>query len=278
MLKENQYTHYLNSLANYNKFLNGRGEIVIATNNEGIRDGSFEILTSIIQKGNLPAKIVVSDVEFGDNQFDGKLKNLALQKTKTGSLKIQMDLDEIFVLSQFEKWQEYSKSLIESDCEALFIPSVDLYGSVDRIKHGSDIGYKWRLHKDGLFRGVWPAAKINGTFFDTSKSDSCELLTISGELAKTAHILPHGLTANQSVYLNNYIYTLHLGYLSLQYREHINKRWWNKKWQERDGQTRCENSITNVEKSINHNLFIDEETLKTITNIVSTLEASITKV
>ncbi len=230
---------------------------MIGTTEEGIVDGTFKILTDYILENNLQqVKIVVSqDIKFSSNRFDGDIKNFALQNTKY-PIKIQMDMDEIFVLSQKPKWIGLFDLLLESECQALFIPSVDLYGSKETIRKNHNLGQKWRIHKEGLKRGVWKGAELENGLFSTSKSDSSELLDKDSNLVSTLQIVNDYCLQPKNAH-NLLIYTLHLGYLNLSYRQKINENWWKDKWYDR--MLKNENVETNIknletEETINHNL------------------------
>ncbi len=226
---------YVTPLENFLAFAD---EVVVAVPIEGSEDGTLERLWDYKAKYDLAErlKIITCPIPFSDNRFDGKLKDAALQAT-THPIKIQMDGDEIFVLSQKQKWVSYAKKLLESPYEALFIPTVDLWGDINHIRKNRLLGLKWRMHKGGLYRGVVKFAELSDGRIDTSKSDTCELIDKEGNLVPTVQIInPDYLRPENCKYLNNYIYTLHLGYLNFNYRLKINQ-FWKPHWENRAGRT-----------------------------------------
>lgn len=236
-------------LKNWSEFLQFNGEIVISVNDpDGTDEFTVKKIESIAENLKCPVKIVHAKIPFTLNTFDGDLKNLALQNcNERFPLKIQMDFDEIFQESARGQWNDVGEKLLNSVYEAVFIPSVDLYGSKEKIRKNHNIGQKWRIHKNGLKRGVWNEAKLPGGLFDTSKSDSCELLDSFGFLVPAINITPKEfLTPEYCHNLRNYIYTLHLGYLDLNRRSDLNKNWWSEKWSDRSGHK--ENVVTSVAK------------------------------
>lgn len=262
LINKNRFP-FLHHLKNFSEFVGQDGEVVIGTNEEGIQDGTLDVLREYITKNNLSNVYtnVSYQIKFSSNRFDGDLKDFALQNTKN-PIKIQMDMDEIIPLSQKEKWVKYSNWLLNNDkVQALYVPSIDLYGSSTYIRKNHNIGQKWRIHKSGLKRGVVNFAELGNGLFDTSRSDSGELLSQSNKLVPTAQIVnPDFLKPENCHKLNDYIYTLHLGFASLDYRESINKNWWNQKWQDRS--QKQENVITDKqilekEEVIEHNLRLD---------------------
>ena len=243
--------YFYKNLVNYSNFVGEDGEVVIGTNKEGIQDGTKDILDKFIEDNNLKnVKLLISDISFSDNTFDGALKNFALQNTKY-SIKIQMDIDETFVLSQKERWKQATTYLSrQNGIKALFIPSIDLYGSEKYIRKNYNVSQKWRIHKEGLFRGVFNGGKMANNRISTISSDTCELVDALGNLVPTGHIIPDDtfLKPINVGLLKDYIYTLHWGYVDLQYRRDINKNWWKEKWEDRSGKP--ENVVTELDKLI----------------------------
>lgn len=244
------------SIDNFVKFIEDDGELVIAINKS--EDNTLNIIKNYVEKYK-NVKIIETNFSYSDIEMDGKIKNAALQAT-TKDLKIQMDADEYVPLTQRQKWIEYGDELLKSPIECLMIPTLDLYGSKDRIKSNSQIGLKFRMHKKGLSRGVWKEAR-RGNHINTSMSDTCELLRQDGNLAYSQSVIP-------SIYLNplfcsslkDYIFTVHLGYLSMEHRININNKLWADHWQLRSGHQ--ENVATKIEELANeptiyHNLPIE---------------------
>ena len=182
-------------------------------------------------------KIVEEDLDIEkDNRFDGKLKTSALSHCKN-ELKAIVDFDEIFPISNKEKWNEACRALLESNFDGLLIPSVDLWGDENLIKKSSFIGEKFRLHKGTVVkRGVLKEAEIDGIHFDTSMSDSTEPLLLDGSLANFARIVPSEyLNPVNSKYLKEYPYSLHYGWVDFKRKAEIGKVFWKKHWENRSG-------------------------------------------
>lgn len=261
LIKKNNFP-FIHHLSNFSKFAGDDGEVVIATCQDGIVDGTDQIILDYIKTNNLNnVKLVVSDtIKFSQNTFDGDLKNFALQNTKY-PIKIQMDGDEAFILSQRDKWVSYSNGLLNSGYQAMFIPSIDLYGSPNHIRKNNNIGLKWRVHKEGLKRGVVNFAKKSDGKILTTMSDTCELIDENNQLVQTARTCPDEcLYPDQAYLLKHYLYTLHFGYLDLQYRKNINENWWKEKWQDRSGLPEnvvIDMNILQNEEVVEHNLPID---------------------
>ncbi|MEK6881445.1 MAG: hypothetical protein AABY22_17615 [Nanoarchaeota archaeon] len=149
-----------------------------------------------------------------------------------------------------KRWIDYFNILINSDYQAIFVPSIDLYGNERNIRKNHNLGQKWRIHKEGLKRGVWNEALLENGLFSTQKSDSSELTDKNGNLVPTLQIVPCEFLQPQNVFkLVNSIYTLHLGYLNLDYRQKINENWWRQKWYDRMlKEENIETNLTNLEK------------------------------
>jgi len=241
------------SLENFVSFVGPEGEVVVAVNKS--EDNTLEIIKEFAAQ-NPTVKIVETNYEYSDITMDGKIRDAALQAT-TKPVKIQMDADEIIPLSNKAKWVEYANNLLNSKAVCFMIPSVDVYGSMDKIRANHPIGVKFRMHKEGFKRGVWKNAwradKIN-----TSLSDSCELLDQFDELIQGTHIVNQmDLHPLFCANLANFPYVLHLGYLSFEHRLNINNKLWKSHWELRSG--RPENVITSKEVLdseivISHNL------------------------
>lgn len=189
-------------------------------------------------------KIVETSFAYTDIEFDGKVKNAALQAC-TGDVLIQLDADEVLLLKQKPRWVAHARQLLNLNVDCYMIPSVDLYGDRSRMRK-QPIGVKFRMHKKGLRRGVWERA-WRGDKIDTSMSDTCELLNQQGHLVRCLPVAPDFVLQPQfASQLDNYLYTIHLGYLSLEHRANINKVIWADHWRLRSGHE--ENVETEVDK------------------------------
>ncbi len=259
LIKQNNFP-FLHHLINFSKFAQ-EGEVIVATNKEGIVDGTLSILNEFIEENKLlNVGIVLSNESFSSNRFDGSLKDFALQSTRY-DIKIQIDFDEKFVLSQRERWIKYSEELLNSDYQALFVPSIDLYKGEKYIRKNHNLGQKWRIHKAGLKRGVWREAELDNGLFSTSKSDSGELLDQTNNLVSTWQIAPFRCLKPENVReLNNYIYTLHYGHCNLEYRQKINQNWWKDKWFDRmnkEEKVEINLQVLEQEEVIEHELILE---------------------
>jgi len=245
-------------LKNWADFIGYRGEIVIAINNSYEDDGyTTQKIVTLSQK--YPIRVVYTNIPYSKNTFDGDIKNAALQATSDKfPLKIQMDFDEVIPSFSRPLWDEVADKLLNSPYEAVFVPSIDLYGGETQIRKNHNIGLKWRIHKRGLKRGVWRGAKLDKGLIATDRSDTCELLSPDDELVPTINITPPDfLKPENSHNLRDKIYTFHLGYLNLARRQKLNEDFWSKKWSERSGKP--ENVIIDLEKlkredTVPHNL------------------------
>lgn len=237
-------------IKNWVNFLEGRGEIVIAVNDpDGNDPETMDAIQEIVDRYYWTEfKIIRTKISYSDNEFDGKLKNAALQKCDNRfPLKIQMDADEIFPEFSRPAWDEVGEKLMNSLYEAAFVPSIDLYGSKYKIRKNHQIGSKWRIHKNGLKRGVWRRARLENGIFNTEMSDSCELLTLDNELVNPIQLVPRDcLNPESAGRLAEFLYTFHLGYLALDRRAQLNKNWWSEKWSDRSGKK--ENVVTSLKK------------------------------
>jgi hypothetical protein len=244
-------------LENFSNFAGLDGEVVVAVNTS--TDDTFDVLScKAALLGNV--KVIQTDFSYGSITMDGDIKNAALQAC-TKEICIQMDFDEGFVQAQRTTWAIYAEQMLASphlDC--LLIPSIDLYNSISQIRADKPIGFKYRMHKKGFLRGVRKDAWLGNGKIDTSMSDTCELLNPDGSLVrKVALISPIEILAdaNRCAELNDYIYTLHFGYLDLDQRVNINKKIWASHWEMRSGKK--ENVVVERKELdnvplVNHNL------------------------
>lgn len=205
-------------------------------------------------------KVVETKISLKSNRFDGELKTAALAQT-TNPIKIIADFDERFVLSQKPKWEKYYDQLLSSPYDGLLIPTVDLYKDPKLIRADANIGLKFRVHKNTIIkRGVIPDAERRDGLFDTSRSDSTEPLNINGELGNFCPIAPP--TALIPIFaqeLNKYIFTVHHGFLDLDYRVKINN-FWKPHWEARSGHeenVELNKEVLDFKPTIEHNLILE---------------------
>jgi len=222
---------YKAALINFMNFLEEDDEIVIAVNTS--EDETLDNVVSFT--ASLPFKniiVVPTDFSYTDIEFDGKIKNEALQKT-TREIKIQMDIDERFDLNQKDIWRSMGKSLWMSKeyITGWLVNTIDVYETLKHAKIGDVIGQKFRMHIGGISRGVPNEAWLVGrTSFDTSVSDSTEPIDSKGNLINNFAFSSLG-------------YTVHLGYLNYKYRAKLDE-FWNPHWKLRSGNTKEEDLKT----------------------------------
>ncbi len=228
-------------------------EVVVAQNmtpeeaKNGKDDGSCDKLISFRdQYPNL--KLVWTQFSYGDIRFDGAIKNAALQAT-THPVKIQMDLDEYIPLSQKPKWEVFAAQMMAyGPVQCLMIPTLDLYGDEKKIRAHSQIGLKFRMHKEGMTRGIMKDA-WRGTNINTSMSDTTELLDVNGNVPYSVRVAPAEFHNPVLAFgLTDFIYTVHEGYLSFEHRVNINKAIWKKAWEDRSGH--AESTPTDISQLI----------------------------
>lgn len=231
------------SLENFIEFIGPDGELTIAINKS--EDNTLQIIKDFVaDKSNV--KIIETSFGYDDIEMDGKIKNAALQAT-TKPVKIQMDADEIIPLSQKPKWEMYARELLKNQqIDCLMIPTLDIFGSMDKIRSDTQIGQKFRMHKEGFYRGVISSAR-RGDKIDTSMSDTCEIIDVNGNLARcSSFVSPIVLNPMFADQLSDYIFTVHLGYLSFEHRLNINNKLWSSHWRLRSGHE--ENVITSIDQ------------------------------
>ncbi len=212
-------------------------EVVVAVNTS--TDNTLMAMQSLADqveyKGKL--KVVTTDLVYTDVTFDGRIKDAALQAC-TGDILVQLDLDEVVPPNQYDLWRRYAQNLMaRDDVDCFLFPTIDLWGSMDTIRADKGIGCKFRMHKRGFHRGVLQEAWMTeGKRFDTSRSDSCELIDSKGHLVRAMHIVPlQWLNPAMTMMLNGFPFSLHLGYVNFDQRIRVNKAIWADHWTLRNG-------------------------------------------
>lgn len=167
-------------------FLAVADEVCIATSVH-CKDNTIQILKEECQN-NPKVAIVVTDIEFSDPAFDGKLKDAAL-KACQGKFCTLLDADERINPACRPAILAFCNGLENKGFDAVFLPVVNLAGQKTQY---SSIGHKWYLHKNQsyLSRGVVGFAKVNNSDkWDVTKSDSCELIDGNGNLANSIYVM-----------------------------------------------------------------------------------------
>jgi hypothetical protein len=218
--------------ANWLDFLGGDGQLVIAINTS--EDDSPRLVREWTARwqaehADSATRIDILDIAipYTDAAFDGKGK-AAATAAATEPYVILLDADERLVPRMRRKWDALALELERSPYEAFLVPVVDLLGDE---QHYKDCGQKWYLHKrlPHLTRGVVKQAwNPDGVTWDTSRSDSCELIhRETGELARAAGILmglPHYMTVPQ-MESGEVPFVTHLGYIDLEQRVRQSAFW-----------------------------------------------------
>ena len=205
-------------------------------------------------------KVVEENVPYTDREFDGRLKAIALSHC-TEPYAILLDCDEIIPPNQRNLWLGMVRELENRrNVDALLVPVIDLIGDQDHFK---SIGSKWYLHRNSpnITRGVVEFARRKDGTFDTTKSDSCELIyKDSSELVRAAPILVPDLP--DFLKLTNLEsgetpYVVHLGWLNLEQRLKQTE-FWKKHWENREGKPNSQPKTTLADlekiKRFRHNL------------------------
>lgn len=205
-------------------FMSIADEVVVMVNES--EDDSFEAMVKFANEFR-GLFIYKSNFNYTDPEFDGKIKNEALQMT-TGDIKISLDLDERIPLYQRDMWRALAQNLLETvHVSAVMIPSVNLCG--DKY-HYKDIGYKWYMHKGGLKRGVVKFARQENGKIDITKSDTCELLDMGDGLVPS-YYFPQDINALRS---DKIPYVFHYWGVNLEQRLRQNS-FWKPVWENRSG-------------------------------------------
>lgn len=213
---------YKGALANWATFADG---ISIAVNTSD--DGTYEALVSHCNEHGYPVSIVQTDFSYEDPYMYGKIENAALQNCN-GSLLIQNNLDERFSCNRNTLYDLGDRLINNPNVGAYFVPVINLYGSIDKYL---DIGYKWRIHKEGYFRGpVNFGIKADGRpNYDLTSSD--ELVTRDGNLVPTIRLLDDLSIESVRQYVSRGMpMSYHLGFLDL--KDRLDRSiWWKKFWE-----------------------------------------------
>lgn len=198
-------------------------EIVFAC---GDQDSAL-IVEASAEAAGVPVKVVRTHFDFANDPFAyGKTENAALQAC-TGDLLLQANLDERWRVDPVKLAFLYSILEADPTIHAFFLPTIDLYGSLDRAVK---VGRKWFAHRKGLQRGaVRFGLKADGRpSYDKTSTD--ELLLPNGDLVNAASLIDDLSIENVRRYVaaGNPI-TYHLGYLDLKDRA-ARAGWWRDFW------------------------------------------------
>ena len=199
----------------------------------GDLDSSSIVMNAADDLG-ISVKVVGTHFDFQTDPFAyGKTENAALQAC-SGDLLIQQNLDERLLVNPKRLSELYHILKGDNKISAFWVPTIDLYGSVNRYLNGG-ISKKWYIHQRGLFRGpVNFGLKADGRP-DYNKSSTDELIDGSGNLVPTATLLRDlSLPSLQKYVADGWPITYHLGYLSLTDRLE-RSIWWKHFWERATG-------------------------------------------
>lgn len=196
----------------------GQGEIVIAVNTS--KDDTYNALTQYFKelKAKTPwsrvvFKLIQTDFPYTDPEFDGKIKNAALQAASQ-PYAILLDLDEVLARKNRDTWVVAAEALRRDErLDGLGIPSIDLCKDWSTMK---SLGQKFYMVKTGrgLTRGVPAFARKEDGSIDITKSDTTEVLK-GDQLAQFGYVQnpanPEMMRLND-LQLGNVPYVFHRGY------------------------------------------------------------------
>ncbi len=213
---------YKAALSNWMTFAN---EISIAVNISD--DGTLAALEAFAADTRFPISIIQTDFKYDDPFMYGKIENAAMQNC-TGDVLIQMNLDEFLRIGSDALDALANQLYANPQIGAYFAPVINLYGSKD---HYLDLGYKWRIHKPGYFRGAVNFGLKDDGRPDYNKTSTDELIDRNGNLVPTANLLPDLTIENLRAYaLHGMPVAFHAGFLNLSDR--LDRSiWWKGFWE-----------------------------------------------
>lgn len=214
---------YRNALDNWVRHAQ---EIVIAVNTS--TDGTYEAIESYAKERGYPVRLIATYYDpVVDPFYYGKVVDAALQAC-TGDLLIAQDMDErIRFAPGFPAWA--LQTMAKRNVKALFIPTIDLYGSTDQYCR---VGQKWYAHLPGLHRGAVSFGIKEGDRPDYNRTSTDELIDAPGRGNLVPTIpLWHGDDAVLAEYVSRGLpLVYHLGFLSLKDRAE-RAVWWKAFWE-----------------------------------------------
>lgn len=199
------------------------------------KDGTYETIRDYAAAKGYPVSIVQTDFSYDDPFCYGKIVNAALQNS-TGTLLIEQDLDERIRASRpvlLGLDQILNDPITPNKPSAFWVPTIDLYGSVDRCL--PKIGQKWYIHRLGLFRGaVGFGMKADGRP-DYDKTSTDELIDSDSNLVPTAALLrDHSVEGLRPYVERGLPLVYHLGYVS--FADRLDRSlWWKAFWEKATG-------------------------------------------
>ena len=244
---------------NFCEFVGDSGDVTICCNSS--IDNTLEELKNLTKKyKNL--NIIESAESYDNPGLDGILKNIALQATKN-PIKLSFDMDEAINLSLKDSIDSISEYFLNSNYQAAMLPVINIIG--DKY-HYKDINFKWRIHKQGLFRGVVNFARQNDGTHSIELSDGCELISADGNLVSSVYLIDPSLDDNKKLWEitnNNIPWIWHYGLLDFEKKAARNRNFWAEHWKVESGrEVEVELSVQDFENKYNgtaklHNLPIE---------------------
>ncbi len=237
---------YVEAIANWSAFLslmNGFHEINLVVNTS--EDNTLEVIKEAAvkyRKYNVVINVIESDIPYSDPAFDGKIKDVGFQAS-TGDINILVDLDEVFALYTYKAWERLGKMLMENqELDALFIPSIDLFGSFEKA---TAVNQKWYMvkNKAHIHRGVFAGAIKQDGSIDVNRSDTTECIYNDGSLVRTGQIFDQRMNyidKLKELQTDKWPFVFHLGSLNLDQRIKQNE-YWLPVWENRAGE-----KVTNI--------------------------------
>lgn len=248
------------ALSNFCQFAGVDGEVVVAVPKIPSDDSLDLLLRYRIDNKIDNLKIFLCEFSPDDPEFDGKTKNFALENCSK-DVCIQMDLDELFILSQRDKWTEYANFLqYQQDFKCFMIPILEPWGDVSKIKEDHGVKFKFRMHSKWIKRGVVDYARREDGTHDIALSDGTEPIDENGQLVKSERLIDlncYDSLENYLNYLKNNIYTVHLGYVNFKDRMKRINNFWREHWiTESGGYVELPHSEKDLEfPTVEHGLF-----------------------
>lgn len=191
-------------------------------------DDTFNSVSTYAIEQNYPVRLTPTTFDFEKDPYAyGKTENAAVQNC-TGDLLIQQNADERMLVTR-EKLQELGRVLRSRfDISAFWVPTIDLYGSKECYLN---IGRKWYIHRDGLFRGPAKVGIKPDGRPDYNKTSTDELLDIMGNLVPTVALLDDLSIESVRAYVaTGGPISFHLGYLD--FKERLDRSiWWKQFWE-----------------------------------------------
>lgn len=216
-------------------------ELVIALNTS--TDNSEELIREELKDFD-NWKIIHTSFEKSNPGFDGLIKNAAMQSCRN-DIKLVIDADEFILPRQKHLWDNLCFQLKFDNCLGYALPSLDLYKDWEHYK---SLNSKVYLSKGKTFRGIANQIKKPGGFVDTTKDDSCCLITEDGNYAPVKFI-PNDLSAIES---DELVVVVHTGYLDLKSRIDRTNSFWAEHWIDCAGGTLPAHVIHKDLKSFDH--------------------------